>query len=117
MSPKHVYLGLSIAGTVLTWAAFLPFLTDHGLDPRLFVEQLFATPVSAFFGWDVIVSSLALWAFVLFEGRRLGMTRLWAPIVANLAVGVSLGLPLFLYMRESQRGAGRESHPETASRA
>jgi hypothetical protein len=27
--------------------------------------------------------------------------HLWAPIAANLAVGVSLGLPLFLYMREN----------------
>jgi hypothetical protein len=30
------------------------------------------------------------------------MTRLWAPVVASLLVGVSLGLPLFLYMREVQ---------------
>jgi len=34
------------------------------------------------------------------EGRRLAMSRLWGPIAANLLVGVSLGLPLFLYMRE-----------------
>jgi hypothetical protein len=43
---------------------------------------------------------LVLWAFVVIEGRRAGMKHLWAPIAANLAVGVSLGLPLFLYMRE-----------------
>ena len=78
----------------------LPFLRDHGLDLRLFVEQLFANPVSGFFGMDVIVSSVVLWTLVLSEGRRLGMKNLWAPIAANLAVGVSLGLPLFLYMRE-----------------
>ncbi len=51
----------------------------------------------------MIVSSLVLWAFVLVEGRRLSMTRLWAPVAANLLVGVSLGLPLFLYLRERQR--------------
>jgi Terpene cyclase DEP1 len=51
-------------------------------------------------GWDVIVSLLVLWTFVLFEGRRLAMARLWLPIAATLIVGVSLGLPLFLYMRE-----------------
>jgi hypothetical protein len=28
--------------------------------------------------------------------------HLWAPIAANLAVGVSLGLPMFLYMREEK---------------
>jgi hypothetical protein len=62
--------------------------------------------VSGFFGWDVIVSSLVLWAFVFFEGRRVGVAGLWAPIAANLLVGVSLGLPLFLYMRERRREAG-----------
>jgi len=39
------------------------------------------------------------------EGRRLMMGGLWAPVAANLVVGVSLGLPLFLYMREVRREA------------
>lgn len=105
MRPKHIYLGLCVVGTILPWAALLRFLRAHGLDFGEFVDQLFGTPVSSFFGWDVIVSSLVLWAFVLFEGRRLQMARLWAPIAANLVVGVSLGLPLFLYMREARREA------------
>jgi hypothetical protein len=105
MRPKHLYLGLCLAGTILPLAAFLPFLRTHGLDARAFLDQLFGTPVSGFFGWDVIVSSVVLWAFVVVEGRRLAMSRLWAPIAANLLVGVSLGLPLFLYMREARRKA------------
>ena len=100
MKPKHIYLGLCVAGSILPLAAFLPFLHAYGFDMREFFDQLFATSVSSFFGWDVIISSLVLWTFVLLEGRRLGMARLWAPIAANLVVGVSLGLPLFLYMRE-----------------
>ena len=101
MQPKTLYLLLCLAGTALPYSQFLPFLRDHGLDARLFVEQLFATPISGFFGWDVIVSSAVLWVFVAVEGRRARMTHLWMPVVANLAVGVSLGLPLFLYMREA----------------
>jgi hypothetical protein len=46
-----------------------------------------------------------LWVFVFLEGRRLAIARLWGPIAANLLVGVSLGLPLFLYMRELRREA------------
>ena len=103
MRPKHLYLALCLLGTLLPLAAFLPFIQAHGLDLPTFFQQLFATPVSRFFAWDVIVSSLVLWAFVAIEGRRLGMSRLWMPVVGNLLVGVSLGLPLFLYMRESYR--------------
>ena len=103
MRPKHLYLGLCVIGTVLPYSQFLPFLREHGLDVRAFIDQLFATNVGGFFGWDVIVSSVVLWVMVVVEGRRAGIGHRWAPIAANLAVGVSLGLPLFLYMREVRR--------------
>lgn len=103
MTPKAMYLALCVAGTVLPYSQFVPFLRENGLDLRAFVDQLFSTRIGAFFGWDVIVSSLVLWVFVAFDGRRERIRNLWLPIAANLAVGVSLGLPLFLYMRERQR--------------
>ena len=102
MNLKSLYLGFCVAGTLLPCWQFLPFLRDHGLNMKAFFEQLFASPVSGFFGMDVIVSSIVLWVFVLTEGRRAGVKPLWAPVAANLAVGVSLGLPLFLYLREKR---------------
>jgi hypothetical protein len=101
MKPKTAYLALCVAGTLIPYTQFLPFVWEHGLDLRLFVEQLFSTRIGAFFGLDVLVSSLVLWMFVLVDGRRDGVRHLWAPIVASLVVGVSLGLPLFLYLREA----------------
>jgi hypothetical protein len=100
MKPKHLYLAGCLLGTVLPYSQFLPFVREHGLDLRLFVEQLFTNRISAFFGMDVFVSVCVLWIFVRVEGRRAGVTSLWAPLAAILAVGVSLGLPLFLYQRE-----------------
>jgi hypothetical protein len=97
---KHLYLALCFIGTVLPLSQFIPFVRQHGLDLPLFLSQLFATRISAFFAWDVIVSSIVLWVFVAIEGRRLRLSHLWIPVAANLVVGVSLGLPLFLYMRE-----------------
>lgn len=101
MNPKTLYLGLCIVGTALPYWQFIPFLREHGWAPRLFIEQLFANPVSGLFGMDVLVSSVVLWLLVAVEGRRARMKHLWAPVVANLVVGVSLGLPLFLYLREA----------------
>ena len=102
MKPKALYLVLCVAGTLLPYSQLVPFLREHGLDLRLFFEQLFANRISGFFGWDVIVSAAVLWAFVLIEGRRGRVNHLWAPVAASLAVGVSLGLPLFLYLREAR---------------
>jgi uncharacterized protein DUF2834 len=102
MRPKHLYLALCVLGTLLPYSQFIPFVRAHGLNPGLFFEQLFSNHISGFFGMDVIVSSIVLWAFVYVDGRRYRVKHLWAPVMANLAVGVSLGLPLFLYMREAR---------------
>jgi hypothetical protein len=107
MNPKTVYLVLCVIGAVLPLSQLLPFLRDHGLDLPLLIAQLFANPISSFFGLDVIVTTVVLWVFVAFEGRRVGVRRLWAPIAASLLVGVSLALPLFLYFREPALTPGR----------
>jgi uncharacterized protein DUF2834 len=105
---KIFYLLAAILGAVLPLSQLIPFLKTHGLNLKLFFTYLFSNSVSGFFGMDVIVSSVVLWIFVFSEGGRLGMRRLWVYVVANLAVGVSLALPLFLLFREraleSKRG-------------
>jgi hypothetical protein len=103
MRPKNLYLGLCVIGTVLPYSQFVPFLRENGLDARAFLEQLFATHIGGLFGWDVIISSVVLWVMVVVEGRRADLGHRWVPIAANLAVGVSLALPLFLFMREARR--------------
>ena len=100
MSSRTVYLLLCVAGTLLPYSQFVPFVLEHGIDPQLFIGQLFANQISRFFALDVIVSSVVLWTLVVLESRRARIDHLWAPIVASLTVGVSLGLPLFLYLRE-----------------
>lgn len=97
---KRLYLIAAILGTILPLSQFIPFLTKHGFDIPLFFRQLFQNNVSGFFGMDVIVSSIVLWIFVFSEGRRRKMNNLWFYVFCNLAVGVSLALPLFLYFRE-----------------
>jgi Protein of unknown function DUF2834 len=107
--PRHWYLGLALLGTILPYSRFVPFIREHGFDLPVFLDQLFVNRVSSFFAFDVIVSSLVLWVFVFYEGRRYRVRHLWAPIVANVAVGVSLGLPLFLYMRELRLERGERA--------
>ncbi|HET6639639.1 MAG TPA: DUF2834 domain-containing protein [Gemmatimonadota bacterium] len=102
MRLRHLYLGLCAAGAVLPCSQLVPWLQDHGLDLRLLFEELFSTRIGAFFGLDVLVSGLVLFVFIALEGRRLGVRNLWLPVVATVAIGVSLGFPLFLYMRQHE---------------
>jgi hypothetical protein len=97
---KRIYLALTVLGFLLPYWQFVPWLAQHGLNPPLFVRDLFANRISGFFGVDVFVSALALWIFIIAEGSRLGMRRLWLPLAGTCLVGVSFGLPLFLYLRQ-----------------
>ena len=100
MPRKYVYLVLFVIGAVVPYLSFVPWVMDHGLDISRLVEELFANRISAFFGLDVVVSALVLFVFVSFEGHRAGVKHTWLPIVATLTIGVSAGLPLFLFLRE-----------------
>lgn len=95
-----LFLSLAVLGTVVPLAAFAPFVVSNGLSTTLFMDALWQTPVSRFFALDVLISAFTLFLFVYLEGRRLRMTSLWVYVVCTLLVGVSLGLPLFLFFRE-----------------
>jgi len=97
---QWLFLVGAVLGAALPLSFLFPFLTAHGFDLPLLFKQLFQNNVSAFFGVDVIVSAFVLFLFVFNEGRRRRMKNLWAYVVCTLLVGVSLGLPLFLFFRE-----------------
>jgi Protein of unknown function DUF2834 len=97
---KNVYLVLCILGAVLPYSQFVPWLMENGFNASLFVQQLFANRISGFFAWDVLISAVVVVGFVRSEGKRRGVKLVWLPILGVLTVGVSFGLPLFLYLRE-----------------
>jgi len=100
MNRKNLYLFLCILGAAIPYSQFVPWVMENGLHLGLLARQLFANRISAFFGLDVLVSSAVLLVFMRVEGRLLRMRFQWLPIAGLCAVGVSLALPLFLYLRE-----------------
>jgi hypothetical protein len=107
MKLKTIYLVLCVLGVVLPYWQFLPWVAANGLNMPLFFQQLFANHIGAFFGLDVLVSAVALLVFARSESARLGPRARWLTLLAVLTVGVSLGLPLLLYMRERRLGQER----------
>ena len=112
MRLKTVYLILCIVGVALPYSQFIPWIAANGLHLSFFVQQLFANRIGAFFGMDVLVSAAALLVFARAESPRMGARARWITLLAVLTVGVSLGLPLLLYMRERQL----ELTPQTPGR-
>src|SRR5215471_6390503 len=100
MKPRHFYLILCVLGIVLPYSQFVPWLLEHGLNFGLFLRELFANRISAFFAMDVIVSAIVLIWFIQSEGKHLRMRLLWLPTIVTLIAGVSFGFPLFLFLRQ-----------------
>jgi hypothetical protein len=100
MKPRHFYLICCVLGLLLPYFQLVPWLLEHGLHVTLFVRELFANRISAFFGMDVIVSAIVLLWFIQSEGKRLRVGLLWVPTLGTLLVGVSFGFPLFLFLRQ-----------------
>jgi Terpene cyclase DEP1 len=102
---RALYLTLAAIGAVLPYSQFVPWLLQHGPDVPLLFTELFSTKVGAFFGLDVLISAAASIAFIRREGAKRKISMLWLPIAATCLIGVSCGLPLFLYQRELHAAA------------
>ena len=99
---RWLYLSLAVIGSVLPYSQFILWIASHGLDVPLMVRELFSTRIGGFFELDVLVSAVALLVFIFREGSSRGIRPLWLPVAATCLIGVSSGLPLFLYLRERQ---------------
>ena len=111
------YLGLAFVGAEVPCSFMGQFILTHGLDFSEFKTQMWAAPISSFTGAAFVIVSLVNLFFVWGEGRRLKIKGLWLPLLATLLVGVSCGLPLFLYLRgqaqsqQAERPAAEEAAP------
>jgi hypothetical protein len=99
---KIFYAILAIAGAIVPYSQLIPWAAEHGPDAKGFALELFSTRIGAFFGLDVLICAITLLAFIRWEGQRARMTKLWMPVTVTLLIGVSCGLPLFLFMRERE---------------
>lgn len=96
---KIFYFLLCIAGIALPLSQFIPWLSAHGLNMPLLIQLATSNEIAAFAWADVIITGIVVAVFVISEGRKLAMRRLWLPL-SGLMIGPSLALPLFLFMRE-----------------
>lgn len=100
MSRKLVYLVFALSGFVLPYYFLISFLMTHGFDARLFLAQLFGTPISTFFVVDLLISCVVFMLFLRQEAERHAMRHQWVYWISLLTVGLSFALPLFLWARE-----------------
>ena len=103
MSAKWLYLALAVIGAAIPMSIFLPWVADNGPDPGAFLAALTANPISIFFAWDLLISGVAVLAWIALETRRRHVPYAWTAALGTCCIGVSFGLPLYLYLRERSK--------------
>jgi len=102
MKQSTFYLTLCIPGVLIPFAFIIGFFGIPEPTFSLFFTSIFVNHVSSAVAGDLFISGVVFFVFLFCEGRRLNMKNLWFFIPATLFVGLSFGLPLFLYFREKR---------------
>jgi hypothetical protein len=97
---KRFYLVLTVLGILLPYGAFVPWLVTNGADIKLLFSEATANPISIFAWLDVFISAIVLLVFIISDGVRNKVRYWYLPVLGTLLVGVSCGLPLYLYFKE-----------------
>lgn len=97
------YLVLTLLGTLLPYGALVPWVMTHGIDLPLLLSEAMANPISTVAWLDVLVSAVTLMGFILIDGHRQQIKYRSLALIGTFTVGVSCGLPLYLYLKEKQR--------------
>lgn len=100
-----IFLGLAIWGAIHPMAYFLSWFGEHGYDLGLMIDAWYVNDATSGLVWDLTIAAIVLAIWILAEAvterRWIG---LWA-IPATFMIGVSCGLPLYLFLRgPSQSG-------------
>ena len=98
-----MYLLLAIVGALVPLSQFVPWVAVNGFDLTLMMNELFANRISSFFGLDLIISAGVLIVFALADSARYRAAwHGWLAVLLTLCLGVSFGLPFYLYLREKR---------------
>ena len=100
MTVRYFYLVMAIIGTIVPWLFFAPFFVQHGFALPLFLRSLFSNGPAAGFSADILISIPIFWVWSWRDAARHQVERWWMVLPASFFVGLSLALPLYLYLRE-----------------
>lgn len=100
------YLVMMVIGTVLPWYFFSGYIAANGAGLADFLGSMYANGAAGGAVTDLFVSAAVFWVWSFGDAKRAGVAHWWLVVPATLAVGLSLALPLYLWMRTGPK-AGR----------
>ena len=100
MSPlRMAYLALAVWGAVHPMYWFIRHMRDTGTGIRGMVDAWYVNAATTGLTWDLTIAALALTLWIFAETLT---RRNWGALIAipaTFCIGVSCGLPLYLFLR------------------
>ncbi len=96
---KWVFLALAVWGSIHPMYYFISWFNANGYDLMAMVDAWHVNAATSGLVWDLTIAALALTLWVIVEAVR---SRDWLRLIAvpaTFCIGVSCGLPLYLYLR------------------
>ena len=96
---RMVYLGLAVWGAVHPMLWFLRDMQETGTGLSGLIDAWYVNASTTGLTWDLTIAAIALTVWILAEvyARRNWVALLAIP--ATFCIGVSCGLPLYLFLR------------------
>ena len=96
---RWVYLGLAVWGAIHPMYYFISWFRGNGVSLSKMVDAWHVNAATSGLVWDLTIAAIALTVFIVSE---VAVRRNWIALIAipaTFGIGVSCGLPLYLYLR------------------
>jgi hypothetical protein len=96
---RMTYLALAIWGAVHPMSWFVAWFNENGWSISGMIDAWHVNAATTGLTWDLTIAAIALTIWAIAETRvRKNWSALWC-IPATFLIGVSCGLPLYLFLR------------------
>ena len=100
MSPLRIlYLALAVWGAIHPMYWFVTYMRETGTGLSGLIDAWYVNASTTGLTWDLTIAAIALSVWIIAETAR---SRAWVNLVAipaTFCIGVSCGLPLYLWLR------------------
>lgn len=100
---RYLFLVLAVWGTIHPMSWFIAWFNENGYDLMVIVEAWHVNAATSGLVWDLTVAAVSLTIWVIYECVQ---RRHWLGLVAipaTFCIGVSCGLPLYIFLRMGYR--------------
>ncbi len=104
---RWVFLALAVWGAIHPMYYFVGWFQDNTWDIMAMVDAWHANAASSGLVWDLTIAAIALTVWIIVETIQTRHVMRLIAIPATFCIGVSCGLPLYLFLRMSSTDLNR----------